>query len=166
MNDPSTTPLNADTFRRAMGAFPTGVAVVTARDAGGGPVGLTVNSLTSVSLDPLLLLVCIDHGSASHAAIVESGAFVVNLLQAADQELSNRFAGKDRAARFEGLAWHDSAGGTPVFDEALAWFDCRVHQTHVAGDHTIVVGRVEACGTRAAEPLVYHRGRYARLAAE
>lgn len=147
-----------------MGAFPTGVSVVTASGPDGEPVGLTVNSLTSVSLDPLLILVCIDHGAASHGPIIDSGAFCVNLLAESDRDVSNRFAGRDREDRFADLEWHPGLTGSPVLDRALAWFDCRVHQTHVAGDHTIVVGRVMACDERPDEPLVYHRGRYARLA--
>ena len=147
-----------------MGAFPTGVSVVTAVGTDGEPVGLTVNSLTSVSLDPLLVLVCIDHGASSHGPIIESGAFCVNLLAEADQAVSNRFAVGEPEERFVGLPWHAGPTGSPVLDHALAWFDCRVHQTHVAGDHTIVVGRVLACHERPAQPLVYHRGRYARLA--
>lgn len=146
-----------------MGAFPTGVSVVTAAAPDGEPVGLTVNSLTSVSLEPLLVLVCIDHGAASHGPIIDSGAFCVNLLTEADQGVSNRFASSEREDRFVDLAWHPGPTGSPVLDHALAWFDCRVHQTHVAGDHTIVVGRVVACDERPAQPLVYHRGRYARL---
>lgn len=164
MNDPSQPPPDADLFRRAMGAFPTGVSVVTSSGPGGEPLGLTVNSFTSVSLDPLLVLVCIDHRAASHGPIIDSGAFCVNLLSEAHEAVSNRFAARKRDDRFADLAWHPGPSGSPVLDHALAWFDCRIHQTHVAGDHTIVVGRVVACEERLADPLVYHRGRYARLA--
>jgi 3-hydroxy-9,10-secoandrosta-1,3,5(10)-triene-9,17-dione monooxygenase reductase component len=151
-------------FRAAMGAFPTGVAVVTSRRADGSPSGLTVNSLTSVSLDPLLILVCIDHTASSHGAILESGAFAVNLLGEEDSPLSDVFAQPGRDRRFEGLEWRDGPTGSPILPRALAWIDCRVHQTHVAGDHTIVVGRVEAFDLAGDDrPLVYHRGRYTRL---
>ncbi len=146
-----------------MGAFPTGVAVVTALLPDGSPSGLTVNSLTSVSLSPLLLLVCIDHGSSSHSAILESGAFAVNLLGDADSELSDIFATVRQERRFHGLEWRGGSTGSPILDGALGWIDCRVHQTHVAGDHTIVVGRVENFELRPGRPLVYHRGGYARL---
>jgi flavin reductase (DIM6/NTAB) family NADH-FMN oxidoreductase RutF len=150
-------------FRAMMGAFPTGVAVVTARRADGSPSGLTVNSLTSVSLDPLLLLVCIDHNASSHTAILESGAFAVNLLGEEDAGLSDTFARAVRDERFEGLEWRKGPSDSPILAQALGWIDCRVHQTHVAGDHTIVVGRVEAFELDGGWPLVYHRGRYARL---
>ena len=149
-----------------MGAFPTGVAVVTALRPDGSPLGLTVNSLTSVSLSPLLLLVCIDHSSASHKAILESGGFAVNLLGDGDADISDIFARAGRDQRFEGLGWEGGVTGSPILDRALGWIDCRVHQTHVAGDHTIVVGRVEDFQLRSGTPLVYHRGRYARLALE
>lgn len=150
-------------FRTMMGAFPTGVAVVTAVRPDGSPLGLTVNSLTSVSLSPLLLLVCIDHASASHTAILESGAFAVNLLGDGDSDVSDTFASSSRERRFEGLEWSEGATGSPILDRSLGWIDCRVHQTHVAGDHTIVVGRVEDFELRSGDPLVYHRGGYARL---
>lgn len=160
-NGPAT--LDPIRFRAMMGAFPTGVAVVTARRSDGSPSGLTVNSLTSVSLSPLLLLVCIDHGSSSHSAILESGAFAVNLLGDEDSKLSDVFAKAGRERRFEGLEWRDGSTGSPILDGALGWIDCRVHQTHVAGDHTIVVGRVQDFELRPGRPLVYHRGGYARL---
>lgn len=147
-----------------MGAFPTGVAVVTARLPEGEPVGLTVSSLTSVSLEPLLVLVCIDHRSASHGAVVASGAFAVNLLPLDGAPISDVFASPDRADRFRGVAWREEVTGSPVLERALGWLDCRVHQTHVAGDHTIVVGSVLALDAGDLPPLVYHRGRYRRLA--
>lgn len=164
MDDPRPTPPDTLQFRSVMGAFPTGVAVVTARRNDGAPVGLTANSLTSVSLDPLLVLVCIDHKSASHEAIVSSGAFAVNLLAEEGRGLSDTFARGDREDRFQDVAWRTEVTGSPVLEEALGWLDCRIHQTHVAGDHTIVVGRVEACRAGDAEPLIYHRGRYREMA--
>jgi flavin reductase (DIM6/NTAB) family NADH-FMN oxidoreductase RutF len=164
MKDTGPLALDPLRFRALMGAFPTGVAVVTARRPDGSPSGLTVNSLTSVSLKPLLLLVCIDHTASSHTAILESGAFAVNLLGEGDSALSDVFATPGRDRRFDGLEWTDGPTRSPVLAHALGWIDCRVHQTHVAGDHTIVVGRVEAFDLAAdAWPLVYHRGGYTRL---
>jgi flavin reductase (DIM6/NTAB) family NADH-FMN oxidoreductase RutF len=166
MDDPPTGSLDARVFRTVMGAFPTGVAVVTALRPDGTPAGLTVNSLTSVSLEPLLVLVCIDHKSASHDAIIESGAFAVNLLPESGRHVSDGFAQGDREDRFRALEWRREVTGSPVLEDAMGWLDCRVHQTHVAGDHTIVVGRVEACQVSEASPLVYHRGAYGRLGIE
>lgn len=164
MNDPDTGPPDTARFRRVMGSFPTGIAVVTAMRGDGEPVGFTANSITSVSLDPLLILVCIDHGSASHEVILESGAFAVNFLTASSESVSDLFAGGDRSDRFDQVSWKSGATGSPLLEGALGWLDCRVHQTHVAGDHTIVVGRVERCDHREGDPLVFHRGGYARLA--
>jgi 3-hydroxy-9,10-secoandrosta-1,3,5(10)-triene-9,17-dione monooxygenase reductase component len=164
MNDPVAESPDPRRFRSVMGSFPTGVAVVTALRPDGAPVGLTANSLTSVSLDPLLVLVCIDHGSASHDAIVDSGAFAVNLLNESGRGLSDLFARGEREDRFVDVEWHAGLTGSPVLEDALGWIDCRVHQTHVAGDHTIVVGRVVACDHTDQDPLVYHRGAYGRLA--
>ncbi|MDT8341767.1 MAG: flavin reductase family protein [Longimicrobiales bacterium] len=149
-----------DALRRVMAAFPTGVAVVTARDAGGEAVGLTVNSFTSVSLDPPLVLVCLDHGSASHAVVLAAGTFAVNFLPRGAEAVSETFARGEPGERFQGLAWREEVTGSPVLGEALGWLDCRVHQTHVAGDHTIVVGRVLACAATESAPLVYWRGGY------
>lgn len=163
MKDTGPPALDPIRFRAVMGAFPTGVAVATARRSDGSPSGLTVNSLTSVSLKPLLLLVCIDHGASSHAAILESGAFAVNLLGEDDAKVSDVFARGERGERFEGVGWVEGPTGSPILTRALGWIDCRVHQTHVAGDHTIVVGRVEAFDVRPGRPLVYHGGGYARL---
>ena len=163
MNDPLQSSPDPSDFRRAMGEFPTGVAIVTARNPQGDPVGLTVNSLTSVSLDPVLLLICLDHTAESHGAIVEGGRFAVNLLPSSASQVSNRFASRDREGRWAELSWESGVTGSPLLSEAVAHFDCVVHQTHEAGDHTIVVGRVVTCGADAGDPLVYHRGRYASL---
>jgi flavin reductase (DIM6/NTAB) family NADH-FMN oxidoreductase RutF len=163
MKDTGNPALDPLRFRTVMGSFPTGVAVVTSLRRDGEPVGLTVNSLTSVSLDPLLLLVCIDHGSASHRAILESGAFAVNLLGEDDSAISDTFARGERGERFADLAWDTGRTGSPILADALGWVDCSIHQTHVAGDHTIVVGRVEGFEVSEAWPLVYHLGRYTGL---
>ena len=164
MTDETAPPFDSRGFRNVLGCYPTGVTVVTACRADGEPAGLTANSFTSVSLDPPLILVCIDHGAASHDAILESGAFAVNILPDRAEGVSKVFAGKDRDDRFRNLAWRQGDTGSPILDDAVAWLDCRVHQTHVAGDHTIVVGRVVALEGREGAPLVYHRGRYARIA--
>lgn len=163
MNDPVAGAPDPLRFRSVMGAFPTGVAVVTAMRPGGGPAGLTVNSLTSVSLDPLLVLVCIDHTSASHDAIMDSGAFAVNLLKESGRTVSDLFARGAREDRFQEVDWGTRSTGSPILSDALAWIDCQVHQSHVAGDHTIVVGEVVACDLTEDEPLVYHRGAYRRI---
>lgn len=153
-------------FRRVMGNFATGVAVVTTR-AGSAPQGLTVNAFTSLSLAPPLILVCIDKSVNSHGAIAQSGVFAVNILARDQEEVSKRFADKAwEGRRFEGLAHRTAATGAPILDGAVAYIDCRVASAFEGGDHTIFVGKVEDLKVqREAEPLLFFRGKYARVGA-
>jgi flavin reductase (DIM6/NTAB) family NADH-FMN oxidoreductase RutF len=150
-------------FRKVMGTFTTGVAVVTSRSPDGRPCGLTANSVASVSLEPVLVLVCVDRAAASHACIVDGGAFAVSVLGWGDEPIARRFAGNDRAARFDDLPYRTEVTGSPVLDDALAWLDCRVRDVHVAGDHSIVVGEVVACDATDGDPLVFFRGAFRRM---
>lgn len=150
-------------FRHVMGHFATGVAVVTSREADGTFRGLTANSFASVSLSPPLVLVCLDRRSVTHASVVETGAFAVSVLSAGHERLARRFSGGKRSERFTDLGVRKERTGSPVIDEALAWLDCRVHQVHPAGDHSIVVGEVLACGAGAGDPLLFYGGGYARV---
>jgi len=151
-------------FRRVIGRFPTGVTVVTTCDGEGRPFGLTASSLTSVSLDPLYLLICIGKGSRSHDVVVQGGSFAVNVLSSDSADLSNRFATVDPGERFEGVSWRAEATGSPVLERASAWLDCRIAQLHDAGDHTIVVGEVVGCDADGeVDPLVYLGGGYRAL---
>jgi flavin reductase (DIM6/NTAB) family NADH-FMN oxidoreductase RutF len=147
-------------YRHVMSFFATGVTVVTSRTPDGRPCGLTANSIASVSLKPLLVLVCVNREAASHACIVEGGAFAVSILGYGHEGLARRFAAGDRHARFEDLPYQTRTTGSPVLDDALAWLDCRVQNVHQAGDHSIVVGEVVACDAREGEPLVFYRGEY------
>lgn len=152
-------------FRTTMGHFVTGVAVATTRGADGLPVGLTCNSVTSVSLAPPLVLFCVDHGAQSRTAFLEAGHFALSLLGEGQEALSNRFATADPDTRFEGVQTRDGVTGAPLLEGALAWLDCTLEQTVEAGDHTILIGRVEAADTRhGGAPLVYFQGRYGTLA--
>lgn len=146
-----------------LGHFATGVSVVAARKPGGEPRGLTVNALASVSLEPPLVLICVDKGADSHDTIGAAGAFSVNILTDAQEALSRRFALDEPAGdKFRGIAWHEEATGSPVLDDALAWLDCRLWAQHPGGDHTIFVGEVLDAGAREGGPLVYYRGGYGR----
>lgn len=145
-------------FRHVMGHFVTGVTVVTSVTRSGDPCGLTANAVASVSLDPTLVLVCVDRTAATHACILEGGRFAICVLERGDAALAVRFAEGNRRERFEDLSYREEATGSPVLDSALAWLDCTVHTVHDGGDHSIVVGRVQACGAREGEPLVYFRG--------
>ena len=147
-------------FRHVMAHFATGVTIVTSRTPDGRPCGLTANSVASVSLDPLLVLVCVDRAAASHACIVDGGAFAVSILDRSHEELARRFSAGERTARFEELACRTETTGSPVLEDALAWLDCRVRNVYEAGDHSIVVGEVIACDARDGQPLVFYRGEY------
>ena len=155
--------IDAKEFRAALGRFASGVTVVTTRDATGAHHGLTVSAFCSLSLDPPLVLVCIDKRAASHMAFRESGAYVVNLLADSQEGLSRAFSSRV-VDRFAGIAHTPGVAGIPVLDGALASIECTLAATHDAGDHTIYVGAVEKVTVRDAQPLVYFSGRYARLA--
>uniref|UniRef100_UPI0025BA7325 flavin reductase family protein n=1 Tax=Aquabacterium sp. TaxID=1872578 RepID=UPI0025BA7325 len=151
-------------FRQVLGHYPTGVTVVTTVDAEGVPRGLTANSFTSVSLDPPLLLVCLGKATASHPVFMASTHFAVNVLADTQRDTSNLFASK-ASDKFEQAAWQPAASGAPLIDDSLAWFDCRVHQRIDAGDHTILIGQVQAMGQRSGRPLGYCQGGYVGLQA-
>ena len=150
-------------FRTVMGNFTTGVTVVTSRGPDGSPCGLTANSVASVSLEPLLVLVCLDRAAASHACIVDGGAFAISILSGDDEEIARRFSRGSRRDRFDGLETRQEVTGSPILERSLAWLDCRVAEIHDGGDHSIVVGEVLACEARGGEPLVFFRGRYHRM---
>ena len=148
-------------FREAMGRYPTGVTVVTALDGNGAPVGVTVNSFTSVSLAPPLVLVCIGLTSSSHDTLVAASRFRVHVLADDQTDIAARFAVTPSEQRFEGLEWQgDEPGDPPCIADVAAWMTCAVDTVHRAGDHSILVGRVTAVGTSEREALVFHRGAY------
>jgi flavin reductase (DIM6/NTAB) family NADH-FMN oxidoreductase RutF len=157
--------IGPDEFRRVLGHFATGVTIVTTCDADARPSGLTVSAFASLSLDPPLVLVCVDHKSQTYPALRESGRFAVNVLTLSQEALSRRFA-STRLDKFDGLAYRISDLGLPLLGAALAHIECRTVSTHVAGDHTIFVGRVERAASDDGDPLLYYRGRYKRLSAE
>lgn len=154
-----------ETFKDAMSQFATGVTIVTTRD---GDVihGLTANAVTSVSLDPLLVLVCVENTLRSHELMTRSGVFAVNILNVDQRRLAERFAGliPDVDDRFEGLDYDTAETGSPILPDVLAWLDCRVWNTYDGGDHTIFVGEIIAGDAPAGhEPLLYCRRNWARL---
>ncbi len=149
-------------FRQLLGRFATGVTVVTARGPGGGPVGMTASSVASVSLNPPLLLVCVDRTHDMHAALEAGQHFVLNVLAADQEALSRRFA-EDDENRFDGVGYKENRHGIPVLDGALASIEC-VKQTAVpGGDHTVFFGLVTGGNVTDRRPLLYYRGGYASL---
>ena len=151
-------------FRAIMGHYPTGVTIVTTTDSAGEPMGFTANSVTSVSLEPPLLLVCLAKTSNSLGAIMERGAFTVNILDAGSAPLATLFAKSDnRERRFEGVSFTEDPLGNPAFDSGLAWLACELYTTFEAGDHVVLVGHVKAGEANGGEPLLFFRGQYGRL---
>lgn len=145
-------------FRSVMGTFATGVAII-ATEWSGELFGATINSLTSVSLEPCMLLVCTSEGSATGTAIRHRGFFSVNILGQHQSELSARFTGNQQN-RFEDLAVAFSADGLPLLQGAAAQLCCRVAAVHKAGDHDIILGEVFSGEEVACRPLVFHKGAY------
>ncbi|MFG2049343.1 flavin reductase family protein [Micromonospora sp. NPDC048935] len=148
------------TFRAAMAALPTGVSVITTPD-GDGVWGMTVGSLTSLSLRPPLLLVCLHRGSTTLELLAHQGRFAVSVLAEDQHEIANAFA----RPRTRGTAASSctTADGLPVVAGAVAWFTCRHQHTYASGDHAIVIGAVEHAEHRPGEPLLRHASRYRRL---
>jgi len=154
--------IGPDDFRRLLGHFPSGVTIVTTSDADGRPAGLTVSAFASLSLEPPLVLVCVDHKAQSYPALKDNRGFAVNVLSTDHEVMSRRFA-STRLDKFDGVAYQMSALGLPLLGGALAHIECVTVNRHVEGDHTIFVGRVEAGATADGEPLLYHRGKYKRF---
>jgi len=172
VSDPRPAPLPevpavpADAYRAVMRGWPSGVTIVT-MPGDEGPHGMTASAFTSVSVDPPMVLVVVDQRWRSHAHIAEHRVFCVNILAEGQAEWSDRFAGRHGALpdRFAGIATARGVTGVPHLVAASAWLDCQVVQAHRAGDHTIFVGRVVACGSgeASARPLLYYDGAYGRV---
>jgi len=156
-----------DTFRTVMGHFVTGVTVVTAL-RGDQPQGITVNALSSVSLEPPLVMVALDRRRFITPTVRAAGRFAVNVLAESQQALSDCFAGAEVTPgrdEFCGAAWHPGETGLPLIDSAIASLECTVVETFSAGDHDLFIGRVDALvsGDASADPLLYYRRRYLRI---
>ncbi len=146
-------------FRQLMGRFATGVTVVTVMSPDGTPSGMTVNSLSSVSLDPPLVSICIDRGAVMHAALTGAPAFVVNILRSDQEAVSRRFA-EDLPDRFDGVGYGLSSDGHPILDGVLAHLECTVHASIEAGDHSVLLGRVVGGASSEGHPLLFYQGGY------
>jgi len=158
-------PVDDASFRLALSQFATGVTVVLTRDAAGAAVGLTVNAFSSVSLDPPLVLICIDVRSDAHDPLAQSAIFGVSVLSETQEDISRRFAWRG-PEKFEGFVLEHGETGALLVPGAVAHLECGVVGAHRGGDHTIYVGEVRALRVAPGLPLVYHRGAYRRLAAE
>ena len=163
----STSTLSPDLFRRVTGAFATGVTVVTVEREPGQVHGMTANSFASVSLDPLLILVCVDQDARLLSFLKTQRRFGVSVLREGQQALSEHFAkGEQTAETTErlGIRFFWTPNGVPLLHGALAHLACNLVEEHRAGDHTIFIGEVESLAAHDGEPLLFHRGQYRRLA--
>jgi flavin reductase (DIM6/NTAB) family NADH-FMN oxidoreductase RutF len=162
---PVTPPVSAADFRNAMGHFATGVTVVTSVGEDGEPVGTTANAVSSLSLDPPLVLVCFDRTSTTLQAVLAHGAFAVNVLGAPQRHLSANFARRGLAAAWDEVRHRPGPTGSPRLEGVLAALECTVEHRLPGGDHEIIVGRVHEVETSADDvaPLVFWRGGYASI---
>lgn len=156
-------PVAGDVLRRVMGRFATGVTVVTILDDEGNPQGFTANSLTSVSLDPPLVLVCVEHGVRSRPCFRRDRVFAVNILGEDQEDLSRKFASK-MEDKFGDVSYRPGELGPPRLDGCIGYLECRILYEYPGGDHAIFVGQVEAARCAGDKnPLLFYGGKYARL---
>lgn len=145
-----------------MGMLPTGVTIVTAT-GGDGPAGATANAVCSLSIEPMLMLACLDRGSRTLLAVQAANRFAISVLHAGQEQIARAFATKAPVAdKWEGVAWHDR-DGLPAIDDALVWVACDLRDVIAGGDHVIVTGEVTALETTTGDPLVFHGGKYRPL---
>ena len=155
--------IDPDSFRSVLGRFASGITVITAIDADGRDVGMTVSAFSSVSLHPPLVQACVDRAASMFDALQRAERFGVNVLAAEQEALSRRFAAVDSSHRFEGIGYVRGESGVVLLDDALAHMECQIVSRFDAGDHMLFVGEVERATARDARPLLYYRGGYAQL---
>jgi flavin reductase (DIM6/NTAB) family NADH-FMN oxidoreductase RutF len=158
--------LNSAEFRRAMGCFATGVTIVTV-DLDGGVHGMTANAFASVSLDPMLVLVCVDHTTRTHAHLHAKKRFGINVLCEDQRAISEYYARPERTHEYAeleaGARFERTKHGTPMLQGSLAYLECRLHSAEEAGDHTIFIAEVEEVVVREGEPLLFFRAKYRKV---
>ncbi len=154
--------LDSDTFRSVLGRFASGVTIVTARDAEGRDHGMTVSAFCSLSLEPPLVLACVDHAASMHGLLTGHPRIGINILSVDQEAYSRRFSNRE-SDRFDAIAYTRGDNGVVLLNDALAHLECQVTAHHDAGDHTIFVAEVERARPRDGRPLLYYRGGYAQL---
>lgn len=158
--------LNPAEFRKAMGCFATGVTIITL-DLDGEVHGMTANAFASVSIDPLLVLVCVDHNTRTHAHMQAKKRFGINVLGEEQRAISEYYARPARthehAEAEAGARFERTSHGTPMLEGALAYLECRLHSSEEAGDHTIFIAEVEDVVVREGDPLLFFRGKYRKV---
>ncbi|GIP49095.1 monooxygenase [Paenibacillus sp. J53TS2] len=152
-------------WRNTMGQFATGVTVITTLDQEGNPLGMTANAFTSLSLDPPMVLICVDRHSATLTELAATGKYCVNILEKSQESISRQFAKKGGNEKFLGIAYHAGETGLPVLEGCLTSVECVVEDVLEGGDHLVLLGRGLHIHTPegAAEPLLFYRGKYAAL---
>ena len=154
--------LDAREIRNVMGHFATGVTVITTKDRTGKPFGLTVNSFTSLSLNPPLVVVCVDKTVDCYSCFDETKVFAVNVLSEDQEELSRRFATKG-IEKFAGIQWRMGEHGSPLLDGVIGTIECKVTRSYEGGDHTIFLGEILSATAKGDRPLIFFKGKYHRL---
>lgn len=154
--------VDPDTFRSLLGRFASGVTVVTVADDAGRDYGITITAFTSLSLEPPLVLFCVDHAASAHAALRAAVVFAVNVLSETQEPLARHFAAV-LPDRFGGIGYTRGLTGAALLDDVVAHLECRKRDELEGGDHTIFIGEVESGTIRAERPLLYYRGGYAQL---
>ncbi|OUS26926.1 nitrilotriacetate monooxygenase [Gammaproteobacteria bacterium 45_16_T64] len=154
--------IDSKEFRNALGQFATGVTVITTLDKKGNKAGMTVNSFSSVSLDPMLVLWSIAKTAKTFDAFNETERFAIHVLNAQQQNVSNQFSSK-ADDRFAGIEHTEGHGGVPILADYSAVFQCEIESRYEGGDHIILVGRVIEVDNKVQPPLVFHAGQYADL---
>lgn len=149
-------------FRAALGRFATGVTIVTTVDRRGRDVGMTVSAFASLSLDPPLVLICVDHDASIYGALAKASHFTANILSSGQEAIARRFA-ENNPNRFDGVGYERGQNGTAVLYDVLGYVECNVVGRHGKGDHDIIIGAVEVAETFQGQPLLYYRGGYAQL---
>ncbi len=159
--------VSADDFKKALQLWASGVTVVTTSSEKFGVQGMTVSAFSSVSVNPPLVLVCINNAADTGEGIKESQYFAVNVLTSDQQDISNQFAGgSNQQLRFENTDWKAGVTGAPILNESLMSLDCKVVEKVLAGTHWIIIGEVQECVCRPGEPLLYFCGAYRQLAGD
>ena len=154
--------ISRDEFRAALGRFASGVTVITLKDANGGRHGITVSAFCSVSLEPPLVLVCIEKTAGSHHAFNPDEFFVVHVLREDQQHFSDQFA-SHLPDKFSGIEYEENGRGIPMLKDTLARLECRLVNAHDSGDHTIFVGQIERSQVSDGKPLIYFHGNYRKM---
>jgi flavin reductase (DIM6/NTAB) family NADH-FMN oxidoreductase RutF len=154
--------IDQDAFRAVLGRFASGVTVVTALDGNGQDQGMTVSAFCSLSLDPPLVLFCVDSAASMYHPLGAAPSFIINILSETQEPLARRFSGPD-PNRFDGIGYKRGVSGVAILDDVLGYLECRRTDAHPGGDHRIYVGEVEVAQSREGRPLLYYRGGYAQL---